>query len=121
MTMIDTAKLLAKIGAILCIVLGFVDIAWRGVSLALDLLFFIGWYGTFAIVWDAVYIGLGVVSVILGFIILRKYLPAIDEDPRNTAIYFIVLGIIASFGSLWIGGILVLVAGILILVEKEAV
>ena len=116
MTMMDTAKLLTKIGAILCIVLGFVSIALNGVSIALSF----GWYMGFGIVWSIIPIAFSVMSLIIGFIVYTKYLPAMDEDPHTTGIYLIILGILAALGAWYIGGVLILVAGILILVEKES-
>lgn len=113
MTLAEAAKLLAKAGAILSIILGFLVVGLNGLEIAQDLI-----SHHEPVVSNIFGFALGLVAAILGFIILAKYLSQIDSDPSTTALYLIIFGVIAALGSLLAGGALVFVAGILLVVEQ---
>lgn len=109
------AKLLTFWGAIIAIILGIISIVFYGIQIALWmpllgpfwLMGSIGWLGT--LVFD-------VIAVICAFIVWRIYFPRMETDYRSTGIPLIILGILS-----WValGGLLIFIAGILVMVDKE--
>ena len=65
-------------------------------------------------------VGLGIVSIICGFLVWKIYYPQMDSKPKDVAIYLIIFGIIGMFGAYGIGGLLILIGGILVFIEKES-
>lgn len=112
--MIDAVKVLAKSGAILSIILGFLWILVNGLVIIEDL----GGRHEPSI-GDIMGFSLGLVAIILGFIILVTHMSLIESDPNKAALYFIILGVVAALGSYLVGGALVFVAGILLVVEQN--
>lgn len=115
MALIDTAKILAKAGSIVCIVLGFLAVVLNGLVLYEE---FIGRHGI--AVESILGFSLAIVAVVFGFIILFYCVPRIDRDRQAAALYLIIFGVIAAIGSYLIGGVLIFVAGILIAVEQAS-
>ncbi len=115
MALIDTAKILAKAGSIVCIVLGFLAVVMNGLVLYEE---FIGRHGI--AVESILGFSLAIVAVVFGFIILFYCMPRIDRDHQAAALYLIIFGVIAAIGSYLIGGVLIFVAGILIAVEQAS-
>jgi len=110
---IDTAKILAKAGSIVCIVFGFLAIALNG------LVMYEEFGGRHGIAPETVFwFSLAIIAVVFGFIILFYCVPRIDQDQQAAAIYLIIFGMLAAVGSYLIGGVLVFVAGILVAVEQ---
>ena len=114
MTLTDSVKILAKAGAILAIVLGFLTMGLNGLEIIQDL---VGLRGTSPA--NLVAFSFGLVAAILGFIILGKYLAEIDSDPKTAAVNLIIFGVIAALGSYIVGGLLVFVAGLLLVLEHN--
>jgi pheromone shutdown protein TraB len=113
MALIDTAKILAKAGSIVCIVLGFLAVILNG------LVMYEEFGGRHGIAGETVlWFSLAIVAVIFGFILLFYSVPRIDRDQQAAAIYLIIFGVIAAIGSYLIGGVLIFVAGILVAVEQ---
>lgn len=118
---VQTGKLLTRIGAILIIVAGFVQIGEYAFYNIMDLLN----YGQLYIVPMATLIA-GVIAVVFGFMLLMFFLRMVDsKDQTTAAILIIVFGIIgAVFAFEWAiigapGAILCLVGAILFFVEAE--
>ncbi|MFX1576196.1 MAG: hypothetical protein ACFFCF_03380 [Promethearchaeota archaeon] len=116
----DIGKLLTRIGAILIIIAGFVQIGEYAFYNVLDLLN----YGQLYIYPMATLIA-GVVAVIFGFLVLFFYLRMVDQNRINAAILILIFSIIgAVFAFEWgiIGGpgaVLCLVGAILFFIEPE--
>ncbi|MFX1566495.1 MAG: hypothetical protein ACFFCH_10935 [Promethearchaeota archaeon] len=115
MALIDTAKILAKAGSIVCIILGFLAAVLTGLVVYDEL------GGRHGIAIESILgLSLAIVAVVFGFIILFYCVPRIDRDRQAAAIYFIIFGVIAAIGSYFIGGVLIFVAGILVAVEQAS-
>ncbi|MFX1565864.1 MAG: hypothetical protein ACFFCH_07735 [Promethearchaeota archaeon] len=120
MDTIDTGKLLTRIGAILVIIAGFVQIGEYAFYNIMDLLN----YGQLYIYPMATLIA-GVIAVIFGFIVFLFFLPMVDKNRINAAILILIFSIIgAVFAFEWgiIGGpgaVLCLVGAILFFIEPE--
>jgi hypothetical protein len=114
MTYFETAKLLVRIGAILGIILGIIEIVYYAFLLIIWLpwLAFVGFS-------DILWIGLGVMSVICSFLVYTVYYPKMDEDAKGIAIYLIIFGVLMMIGAWGIGGLLVLIGGILVFIESS--
>ena len=111
----DTAKILAKAGSIVCIVLGFLAVVLNGLVIYEE---FSGRHGI--AVESVLWFSLAIVAVVFGFIILFYCVPRMDRDQQASALYFIIFGVIAAIGSYLVGGVLVFVAGILVAVEQAS-
>jgi hypothetical protein len=120
METMDTGKLLTKIGAILVIIAGFVQIGEYAFYNVMDLLN----YGQLYIYPLATLIA-GVIAVIFGFMVFLFFLPMVDKNRINAAILILIFSIIgAVFAFEWgiIGGpgaVLCLVGAILFFIEPE--
>ncbi|MFX1300056.1 MAG: hypothetical protein ACFFAL_00715 [Promethearchaeota archaeon] len=94
----EYVKPLAYYGAIIAIIVGFVEIVFAIFSLSF------------------ITIILAIIAIVSGFLVFSRYYPLIDKAPRDTAIWLIIFGILSGSA---IGGILILIAGLLIVLEKE--
>ncbi|MFX1510160.1 MAG: hypothetical protein ACFFBR_07660 [Promethearchaeota archaeon] len=115
MALIDTAKILAKAGSIVCIVLGILAGVLNGLVMYEE---FGGRHGI--AVETILWFSLAIVAVVFGFIILFYCVPRIDQDRQAAALYFIIFGVVAAIGSYLVGGVLIFVAGILVAVEQAS-
>lgn len=113
----ETAKLLVKYGALLGIIFGFVAIAFSGLSIITTIAFWY-WWG-YSIIPSIASIGLGILSIICSFLVYTVYYPKLETDPKGTAIYLIIFGILMMIGAWGIGGLLVLIGALLIFFEQE--
>ena len=117
---LETGKLLTKVGSILILIAGFVQLGEYAYYNILDLLN----YGQLYIVPMATLIA-GVIAVVFGFMLLFFFLRMVDKNQPTAAVLIIVFGIIgAVFAFEWaiIGGpgaILCLVGAILFFIESE--
>lgn len=98
MSMMQYVKPLTYYGAIIAIVVGFVEIVFSIFS------------------WDFIRIVLAIIAIISGFLVFSRYYPLLDKAPRDTAIWLLIFGIL-SWSA--IGGILIFIAGLLLIIEKE--
>lgn len=98
MSTMEYVKPLAYYGAIIAIIVGFVEIVFAIFS------------------WSFITIILAIIAIVSGFLVFTRYYPLIDKAPRDTAIWLIIFGILSGSA---IGGILILIAGLLIVLEKE--
>ncbi len=120
METMDTGKLLTRIGAILVIIAGFVQIGEYAFYNVMDLLN----YGQLYIYPLATLIA-GVIAVVFGFMVFLFFLPMVDKNRINAAILILIFSIIgAVFAFEWgiIGGpgaVLCLVGAILFFIEPE--
>ena len=116
----DVGKLLIRIGSILIIIAGIVQLGEWAIYNVLDLLN----YGQLYI-WPIFGMVSGIVSVVIGFLLLFFFYRMIDTNRINAAILILIFGIIgAVFAWSWgiIGGpgaVLILVGAILIFIEAE--
>lgn len=109
----DTAKILAKAGAIVSIVLGFLAVVLNGLVLYDE------WGGPHGIATESVvWFSLAIMAVVFGFLVLFYCVPRMDRDRQAAALYLIIFGVIAAIGSYLVGGVLIFVAGILVAVEQ---
>ncbi len=121
MEMMDVGKLLTRIGAILVIIAGFVQIGEYAFYNVLDILN----YGQLYIIPMATLVA-GVIAVVFGFLVLFFFLRMVDNNRINAAILIIIFSIIgAVFAFEWavIGGpgaVLCLVGAILFFIEPES-
>jgi hypothetical protein len=113
MALLDTAKILAKAGSIVCIVLGILAAVLNGLMIYEE---FAGHHGI--AVESVLWFSLAIVAIVFGFIVLLYCIPRTDSDQQAAALYFIIFGVIAAIGSYLVGGILIFVAGILVAVEQ---
>lgn len=116
MSNIDKSKTLTRVGAILLIVGGFIQLGVNILYLVLDL--FSGYIHRGMLV----NIGLGTVTIIFGFLILFIFYRMIDTNRSNAGIFIMIFGVIAGIGGSWfgwIGSILCFVASILLFIEKK--
>lgn len=115
MALVDTAKILARAGSIVCIILGFLATVLNGLVMYGEL------GGPHGIAVESVlWFSLAIVAVVFGFIVLFYCVPRIDKDHQAAALYFIIFGVIAAIGSYLVGGVLIFVAGILVAVEQAS-
>ena len=115
MALVDTAKILAKAGAIVCIILGVLAAVLNGLVMYEEL------GGRQGIAVETIlWFSLAIVAVVFGFLILFYFVPRIDRDRQAAALYFIIFGVIAAIGSYLVGGVLIFVAGILLAVEQAS-
>ncbi|MFX1342966.1 MAG: hypothetical protein ACFFAL_09780 [Promethearchaeota archaeon] len=117
MSNVDTAKTLTRVGAILLIISGFIQLGENILLVVLELLSGYLYRGFL------VNIGLGIVTIIFGFLILFVFYPMIDTNRTNAGIFIMIFGVIALIGGWWlgwVGSILCLVASILILIEEKS-
>lgn len=98
MSMMQYVKPLTYYGAIIAIVVGFVEIVFSIFS------------------WSFITIVLAILAIISGFLVFSRYYPLLDKASRDTAIWLIIFGIL-SWSA--IGGILIFIAGLLLIIEKE--
>ncbi len=98
MSMMEYVKPLTYYGAIIAIIVGFVEIVFAIFS------------------WNFISIALAIIAIISGFLVFSRYYPLLDEVTRDTAIWLIIFGIL-SWSA--IGGILIFIAGLLLIIEKE--
>ena len=107
------AKLLSFWGAIIAIILAFISIAFYGVSIALA-----GIWAPFVLPSYLINIALDVVALIAAFLVWRKYVPMLETNYHATWIPLVILGILS-----WVafGGLLIFIAGILVVLDKEDV
>jgi len=114
----DVGKLLVRIGALLIIIAGIVQIGEYAIYIVGDF-FSYGYTGPWMIFW----LSTGVVAVVFGFLVMFFYLRMIDTNHVTASILIIVFGILgAVFAGEWaiIGGpgaVLCLVGAILFFVE----
>jgi hypothetical protein len=98
MSTMEYVKPLTYYGALIAIIVGFVGLGFSILTLSF------------------ISVVLYIIAVIAGFLILRRYYPLVEKTPREIAVWLIVFGIL-SWAA--IGGILVFIAGLLVLIEKE--
>ena len=114
---IDTAKTLTRVGAILLIIGGFIQFGENILWVVLELLSGYLYRG------GLVNVGLGIVTIIFGFLILFEFYRMIDTNREHAGIFILVFGVIALIGGWWfgwVGSILCLVATILIFIEEKS-
>lgn len=116
----DVGKILVRIGSILIILAGFVQIGEYAIYNVMDILN----YGQ-VYIWPIFGLVSGVVAVIIGFLLLFFFYRMIDKNRINAAILILIFGIVgAVFAWDWgiIGGpgaVLCLVGAILFFIEAE--
>ena len=98
MSLTQYVKPLTYYGAIIAIIVGFVEIVFS------------------VFTWNFISAALGVLAVVAGFLVYTRYYPLLDKAPSGTAIWLIIFGIL-SWSA--IGGILIFIAGLFLLIEKE--
>ncbi len=114
----DVGKLLVRIGALLIIIAGIVQIGEYAIYIVMDF-FNYGYTGPWMIFW----LSTGVVALVFGFLVMFFFLRMIDTNHVTASILIIVFGILgAVFAYEWaiIGGpgaVLCLVGAILFFVE----
>lgn len=118
MSHVDNAKTLTRVGAILLIVGGCIQVGENSLWFVLNLLSGYIFRGM------VVNIVLGIVTIVFGFLILLVFYRMIDTNRPNAPIFILIFGVIAGIGGWWfgwIGSILCLAATILLFIEgKEA-
>ena len=116
----DVGKILARVGSILVILAGFVQIGeWTMWTIG-DIISYGQVYP-----WPIFVLSAGVVAVVIGFLLLFLFLPMVDKNRINGAILILILSIVgAVFAFEWaiiggVGAVLCLVAAILFFIEPE--
>lgn len=121
METIDVGKILVRVGAILIIVAGIVQLGEYAIYVVGDLLN----YGQFYF-WPVFTLVCGVIALIFGLLILLFFIRMVDTNRINAAIIILVFSIVgAVFAFEWaiIGGpgaVLCLVGAILFFIEAES-
>ncbi len=106
-------KLLSFWGSIIAIIAALIAIAFYSVSIALA-----GIWAVFLLPSYMLNIVLEIIALIAAFLVWRKYVPMLEANYQATWIPLIILGIL-SWAA--IGGILIFIAGILVVLDKEGV
>ncbi|MFX1318414.1 MAG: hypothetical protein ACFE9D_11770 [Promethearchaeota archaeon] len=106
-------RLLSFWGAIIAMILAIVSILFQGVSIMLA-----GIWAIFILPSATIYIILDIIALICAFLVWRRYVPMLETDYHATWIPLIILGIL-SWAA--VGGILIFIAGILVVLDKENV
>ncbi|TRO56296.1 hypothetical protein E2P64_06115 [Candidatus Bathyarchaeota archaeon] len=106
-------RLLSFWGAIIAIILAIVSILFQGVTIMLA-----GIWAVFVLPSAMLYIALDIVALIAAFLVWRRYVPMLETAYHATWIPLIILGIL-SWAA--VGGILIFIAGILVVLDKENV
>lgn len=118
----DVGKILARIGSILIIIAGFVQIGEYAIYVVGDL---INYPGQFYIV-PVLILAAGVIAVVFGFLLLFFFLPMVDKNRIMGAVLILIFAIVgAVFAFEWaiiggVGAVLCLVAAILFFIEAES-
>jgi hypothetical protein len=116
----DVGKLLIRIGSILIIIAGIVQLGEWAIYNVMDLLN----YGQLYI-WPIFGMVSGIVALIIGLLLLLFFYRMIDKNRINAAILILIFGIIgAAFAWDWAivggpGAVLILVGAILLFIEAE--
>jgi hypothetical protein len=117
----DVGKILARIGSILVILAGFVQIGEWTMWVIGDLMNYGQIYP-----WPAFVLAAGVVAVVMGFLLLFFFVPMVDKNRTMGAVLILVFSIVgAVFAFDWaiiggVGAVLCLVAAILFFIEAES-
>lgn len=118
----DVGKLLVRIGSILVILAGFVQIGEYAIYVVGDL---INYPGQFYIVPVLILVA-GVIAVVFGFLLLFFFIPMVDKNRVMGAVLILIFAIVgAVFAFEWaiiggVGAVLCLVAAILFFIESES-
>jgi len=116
MSNIDNSKTLTRVGVILLIFGGFIQLGENILWVVLNL------FSGYIYRGGLVNIGLGTITIIFGFLILFVFYRMIDTNRSNAGIFILIFGVIAGIGGWWfgwIGSILCLVATILLFIEEK--
>jgi hypothetical protein len=118
----DVGKILARIGSILIIIAGFVQIGEYAIYVVGDL---INYPGQFYVIPVLILVA-GVIAVVFGFLLLFFFLPMVDKNRVMGAVLILIFAIVgAVFAFEWaiiggVGAVLCLVAAILFFIEAES-
>lgn len=116
----DVGKILARVGSILVILAGFVQIGEWAIYVVGDIIN----YGQ-VYFWPIFVVVAGVIAVIFGFLLLFFFLPMVDKNRVMGAVLILIFAIVgAVFAFEWaiiggVGAVLCLVAAILFFIEAE--
>lgn len=117
----DIGKILTRIGALLIIIAGFVQIGEYAIYVMLDLQQY-GYTGP----WMIIFLSGGIIAVIFGFLLLFLFLPIVDRNRVMGAVLVLIFAIVgAVFALEWaiiggVGAVLCLVGAILFFIESES-
>jgi hypothetical protein len=116
MDLINTARNLAKIGALLGIVLGiFSTLFW--VYVIFSRTGFLFWAINLL---DASMCVMSVLAIIASYFAYSRITERISEDAFNNGIILVGLGILIAIGAWGVAGIIVDVSGVLLLIEETS-
>ncbi len=116
----DVAKILARVGSILVIIAGFVQLGEWTMWVIGDIISYGQVYP-----WPIFVLSAGVVAVVFGFLLLFFFLPMVDKNRVMGAVLILIFSIVgAVFAFQWaiiggVGAVLCLVAAILFFIEAE--
>ena len=116
MDLMRAAQNLAKVGALLGIVLGLFSLLFWSYTI---------FSRTGFLLWainllDAVMAVMSVLAIVASYFIYSRFSTRIAEDAFNFGLILIGLGIIIAIGAWGIAGILVVLSGVLILVDETS-
>ena len=117
----DVGKILARIGSIIVILAGFVQIGEWSIYVVQDLINYPGRI----YIWPIFVVVAGAIAVVFGFLLLFLFLPMVDKNRTMGAILILIFSIVgAVFAFEWgiiggVGAVLCLVAAILFFIEAE--
>ncbi|MFX1537803.1 MAG: hypothetical protein ACFFDI_26735 [Promethearchaeota archaeon] len=117
MASIHTLKRVIIIGSVISIILGILRVIQYGIiqpitgqSISLE------YWGNASL--DILFFIFGVIAIIFGTIILIIYPSKVEQDPSRAGMHLIVLGFPAGLGANYLGGIIIIIAGILLRMQK---
>ncbi|MFX1300057.1 MAG: hypothetical protein ACFFAL_00710 [Promethearchaeota archaeon] len=116
MDLIDTARLLMRWGSILGIVLGVLSALFWGNLILVRSLAPLFSVNLFELLLFLVSIG----AIISCFYIYTRFPHRLENDPSNTGLVLVVLGIFVAIGSWGVAGLLLVISGILILIDETS-
>ncbi len=117
----DVGKILARIGSILVILAGFVQLGEWAIYVVGDLINYPGQI----YIWPILVVVAGAIAVVFGFLLLFLFLPMVDKNRVMGAVLILIFSIVgAVFAFEWaiiggVGAVLCLVAAILFFIEAE--
>jgi hypothetical protein len=116
MDLMKAAHNLAKVGALLGIVLGlFSTLFWSYVVLSRT--GFLFWAINLL---DAGMAIMSILAVIASYFVFSRISNRIDEDTFNAGLLLVGLGVVIAIGAWGIAGIVVVVSGVLLLIEETS-
>ena len=116
MELVDAAKLLLRLGAILGIFLGIISMVFW-----INLIFLRSFAPVISVnIFEVLMFTASLIAVIACYFIIARFEPRWEDDPFRAGLILIALGIIVAIGAWGIAGLLLVISGVLILIDETS-